>query len=155
MSGVTIKFEGKKELDKRLQKMIGRFTDLRPLHKLWSVSTHRWVMRNFQSEGQLTGEPWQRLSARTLDLRRGNTSRILQDTGRLRASFQPRHDGEKAEVGTAVEYAPQHQFGKTAAMGLRVRLPKRPMLPEKYSLISRDIEAITLRYIRGSRQKPI
>lgn len=110
-----------------------------------------WVTENFESEGRLSGRPWRPLSRNTIAQRRKGSSRILQDSGRMRASFDHRVGAHAVEVGTPSKIAEIHQDGagpftirarpgKTLsfmAEGGRVfaktvhhpGLPARPMLP--------------------------
>jgi len=85
------------------------------------------------------GEPWKPLSDVTLQRRRQGagegSARILQDTGILKNSMTHNADHKSVEVGTAVEYAPTHQFGATKgqyATGVPWGdIPARPFIPEE------------------------
>lgn len=68
-----------------------------------------WVADNFRREG--IEKPWARLSPSTIASRRKGSSRILQDTGKLRQSFTSRVSGNAVEVGTVNRVAPYHHFG--------------------------------------------
>ncbi len=154
--GLTVDIEGQEKALEKLNKLTKKVTNLVPLHKLWSASVFKWVIQNFEKEGKLAqkGRKWKKLSPITIAARRKGKSpnrgiQILQDTGTLRKSFAfnapvrvTLADRLKSQVGTATKYAKKHQFGIKAK-----RLPKRPMLPEKYSLIDRRIEKITLDFL--------
>lgn len=89
--------------------------------------------KRFRSETSPFGIKWKKLSEYTLMMRRNkdnNSVKILQDTGRLRQSITSSRSGDSVyrnengvlEVGTAVEYASDHQFG----------LPfRKPPLPQR------------------------
>jgi len=86
------------------------------------MAIHRRVLEGFEHQSDPWGRPWKPLSPETIEKKR--SSRILEDTGRLRQSFAWRLLGRDAVVvGTNVEYALFHQYGT------RRGLPKRPMLP--------------------------
>lgn len=71
----------------------------------------------FRRERSPWGEPWEPLARSTIrQRRRGKRARdpkILQDTGRLRASISYRASATEVQVGTNVVYAAIHQFGGT------------------------------------------
>lgn len=71
----------------------------------------RWVDDNFKREG--IEIKWKPLSPNTVAGRRKGSSKILQDTGRLKNSFsfelQP--GGGSVRVGTNLEYAKYHHYG--------------------------------------------
>jgi len=85
------------------------------------------------------GQPWKPLSDVTLQRRRqgsgSGSSQILQDSGILKNSFTHHADRHSVAVGTAVEYAPTHQFGATKgqyAHGVPWGdIPARPFMPEE------------------------
>ena len=61
------------------------------------------VMNHFKKE-QGEKRPW-----KSIDYRKG---KILQDTGRLRASIRPSSDNTSATVGTNLDYAATHNYGR-------------------------------------------
>ena len=63
---------------------------------------------------------WQPL-AKSTRARRGESARILMDTGRLAASITPAYSGNTAEAYTNVNYAKYH----TSDAEPRTRIPKR------------------------------
>ena len=81
------------------------------LHARFAILAARWVDRNFRSEGAMTGTPWAKLRPMTVAGRRKMSSRVLQDTGLLRASFLPQWDDKAARVGTAMKIAEYHEKG--------------------------------------------
>jgi phage gpG-like protein len=88
----------------------------------------QWVNENFEKQGGLLpGGPWQPLKESTIARRRGGGvgARILQDTGRLRSSFDIYGVKERSNgvtIGTEVGYASYHEDGTE-------HLPIRKMLP--------------------------
>ena len=83
----------------------------------------KWIDDNFQQEGKLSVGGWQALKASTLARRRGGQGKILQDTGRLRGSFEVREaTSSYVVVGSVLEYAATHNFG-------RAGIPARRILP--------------------------
>ena len=94
----------------------------------------------FRGERDPWGRSWSALSPVTAKKRRGSTSQILSDTGRLRNSVNARVQGDSVTVGTNVEYAAPQQFGaKKGAFGSTRRgapipwgdIPARPFLPTR------------------------
>jgi len=60
----------------------------------------------------VTHEKWKPLSERRIKERKGNAHPILQDTGLLAGSINPFSNESMAGIGTSVDYAVVHQFGK-------------------------------------------
>jgi phage gpG-like protein len=93
-----------------------------------SIMLDRWVQQNFKTEGGKVGG-WKPFKAggrwitkkgkRQLD----TSAKLLQDTGRLRASFKPFSTANMAGIGSALEYSETHEKG--------LGVPARRMLPEK------------------------
>lgn len=89
-----------------------------------------WTSQNFKQQGALiqTGG-WKKLSERTIAKRRKGSSNILNDTGRLKQSYDlysGEHGiikGNRVTVGTNDKRAPTHQYGLN-------KVPQRRMLPE-------------------------
>ncbi len=93
-----------------------------------SILLDRWVQKNFRTEGGNVGG-WKPFKAGGRWIRKGNatvldtTAKLLQDTGRLRASFKPFATANMAGIGSALEYSETHNEG--------IGVPVRRMLPEK------------------------
>ena len=82
------------------------------LHQRFGVQALNWIDRNFRSEGgQLLTGPWRKLSANTIAGRRRKSSKILQDTGRLRGSFTMQFDSTLAKISNADPNAIFHERG--------------------------------------------
>lgn len=97
-------------LQRRLMRL-GR--EFNPVGLLMAIGLRqlKWINDNFKSEGKLAGG-WHPLSPNTVAARRKGSSRILQDTGRLRQSFTSKLEGSSSVwVGTNVEYAGVHEHG--------------------------------------------
>lgn len=123
--------------DREVQRMIGdiyrRGEDLRPALNRVGAHMHHSVAETFRQQGRPTR--WKPLSPGTIARRRkgrkgmgapGGSVKILQDTGRLMASVTSRTAGSVFEVrphmlriGTRVEYASTHQFGREAIPNVR------------------------------------
>lgn len=89
-----------------------------------SAFLDRWVQKNFSSEGKLaTGQGWTAFSKYNARALRDPSAKLLQDTGRLRSSFQPFYNVFNAGIGSKLHYAEKHEEGEG--------VPERPMLPEK------------------------
>lgn len=88
-----------------------------------AVFLDRWVQKNFQTEGGNVGG-WAplRRGGRVKNGKLDTSAMVLQDTGRLRASFLPFHDKDLAGIGSDVPYAIKHEEGQDG-------LPIRRMLP--------------------------
>lgn len=100
-----------------------------------SVFLDRWVQTNFKTEGGKVGG-WKsfRLGGRiTRDGQIDTSAKLLQDTGRLRASFTPFSTEDTAGIYSDTSYAEKHEQG--------VGVPRRRMLPEKMDVIE-DVRKI-------------
>jgi phage gpG-like protein len=140
--GITTKFDA--QLAIKALRDFENAIDEKVLYETIGQRLLGWINKNFKDEG--TEKPWQRLAASTIARRRaGNITsaqgrtpggrvgisgislsgaKILQDTGRLKQSFVSRATNQSVIVGTALNYATTHQFG-------RGRIPARPMLPSE------------------------
>lgn len=111
--------------------------NLSPLLNRVEDIAHNATMENFAREQDSFGNKWQKLSAQTLQTKRGST--ILRDSGTLQSSINSRSkvfgskDNPKGSVsiGTNLEYGAIHHFGGKAGRGQGVDIPARPFLPFK------------------------
>ena len=116
------------ELRKMHAEVVKRLRSTEQLYASIAVLLDRFVQRNFKQEGALThpGAGWKTLRAggrwkgKTFD----SSAKILQDTGRLRASFFPFHDKTSAGIGSDIPYSKPHEEGLNG-------LPERRMLPRE------------------------
>lgn len=135
--GVQVKVKPTlKKLEKKLQKRRKDLENDQGAMKKIAIFLDRWVQKNFKSEGKSVGG-WAPLAAggrfisgEGLD----TTAKILQDTGRLRASFRPFAVRGNAGIGSELPYAKKHNEGDS-------RLPQRRMLPERSEVID-DVKKI-------------
>lgn len=117
------------EARRRHERALKDIRNMRPVHKKIAVFLDRWVQENFRTEGGKVGG-W-RPFARGGRLRRGSGgramfdrgARLLQDTGRLRNSFDPFATRYTVGIGSDVSYSETHEKG----LG---RVPQRRMLPK-------------------------
>jgi len=125
---VTIKPTAQ-ELRKRLRVKRDAVMNLRTPLAQAAVLLDQWVQKNFKSEGGKVGgwAPF-KVGGRWKTNSKGRTfdasAKLLQDTGRLRASFTPFADKKQAGIGSDLPYAKPHHKGEEG-------LPARPMLPDK------------------------
>lgn len=121
---VKLRLEGQRQLLNSLSLLIKATKDTRSLMAKLAVLGFKDIMAHFKTESGPDGR-WAPLSPRTLLGRRkkGKGAKILQDTGRLRASIQPLVESPRRAVlaSTNVIYARTHQFG-------RGRIPARPFM---------------------------
>ena len=124
-----------KELSERTKEAKNRISKLEtPLAKC-SIYLDRWVQTNFKTQGGNVGG-WQPLKGggRWIKGKGIDTSaKILQDTGRLRASFTPFHTRKNAGIYSDIDYAKKHEEGEG--------VPVRRMLP-KHIEVRNDIRKI-------------
>ena len=121
-----------------LNKLARQLDDRRTVNLALSVKLQEMVFRNFDTEAH-DGTPWATLAPSTIRWKeKRGYSKILQNTGALRASFLPFHDNDLAGVGAVsmkggvpgdppgasrpADLAKIHEEG----LG---HVPARPMLP--------------------------
>lgn len=109
-----------------------------------SVFLDRWVQKNFKGEGENVGG-WKPFKAGGRWIRgKGldTSAKLLQDTGRLRASFIPFATALNAGIGSDLSYSKPHDEGLDG-------LPMRRMLPKKAE-VKEDIRKIYDGHVRES-----
>lgn len=97
-----------------------------------SVYLDRWVQTNFKSEGGNVGG-WEPFKLGGRRLKGGGidpSAKLLQDTGRLRASFFPFATRRDGGIASDLPYAKVHHKGEG-------RLPERRLLPKKAEVIDK------------------
>lgn len=116
-----------------------RIDDLSPALKRSAVLMHRSINENFRSSGRPA--PWRPLSFGYLKRKvaQGYSPKPLLKTGQLRNSITSNVERLKFSLGTAVKYAPYHQFGTAT-------IPARPFLNFQSNDISR-INRLVAEYI--------
>lgn len=123
----------KKEVEAMEKKLKERREDLKKgTEPMRRVSTYldSWVQQNFKTEGEKTGQKWEELQAGGRPIKGGGidtSAKILQDTGRLRASFLPFFFRDNAGIGSDLPYSETHEEG--------IGVPKRRILPLKSEFI--------------------
>jgi phage gpG-like protein len=131
MSGISFNIDATR-LRQTLERA-GRAFDKRSLLRAIGLRHLGWVIKNFDAQGALVGG-WRPLSKNTVAGRRGGSSSILQDTGRLKQSFDVERQNQdqvfdmaenSVTVGTRVIYASAHQEGVSAST-MNPILPKTP-----------------------------
>lgn len=137
----------------------------KPYHRKVSAFLDRWVQTNFRTQGGKVGswEPF--IHGGRIRTKKGETSGLavslllnrrrvyvdgsavlLQDTGRLRSSFLPFHDDNKAGIGSDLPYAKPHDKGGNP-------WPiKRRILPEERDA-TKDVLKIADRHIKSELKK--
>lgn len=107
-----------------------------------SIFLDRWVQKNFKTEGGNVGG-WLPLKAGGRYVKNqgfDSAAKILQDTGRLRASFSPFSTKVNAGVYSDLDYSEIHEKGQG--------VPERRMLPQWVEVRS-DVNKIMKDYVTG------
>ena len=123
---IEVKVIGSKGLKRKLRKMQRKLKDPSRANRSVSIWLLRWVNQNFKTEGGGV-RGWKPFKHGGRVLPGGqidSSAKLLQDTGRLRASFHPFHSRKVAGVGSNLDYSLTHH------MGLPHRsLPARRLIP--------------------------
>jgi len=139
-------------IKKRLKKARDELKNLKTPNREAAILLDRWVQKNFKSEGKLAGG-WLKLRAGGRWIgSKGNrrfdaTAKVLQDTGRLRASFVPFFTNKTAGIGSDIEYSEKHEKGLEG-------LPVRRMLPNRKD-IQKSILNTYEKYVNKITKKSI
>lgn len=115
-------------------------------NKQASAALYQFVLRNFQEEGGLVGG-WEPLAPETIAYKNEHGyTKMLQNTGFMRASFLPYADDSMALVGSPLIYAAAHDQG----LG---RVPERRLLPnaEEAQEIVMPIYGQAMKIVTGKR----
>ena len=124
---VTVK--GVRQMQQMLRRLgasVARGGGTTSLHARYAIIASQWIDRNFQQQGGLAGG-WRALRPNTIAGRRKGSSRVLQDTGLLRASFVPAWDDKAAVVGSAQKVSLWHEKGTKGSPETPYLIkPKRP-----------------------------
>lgn len=116
--GVEIRFDiDDTEVTQWLNDSIDKMRDFKPLLRKFQVQMIRSFSLNFVREGR--PNRWAKLRPNTIASRRAGSSRVLQDTGRLRMSAIARRapgnitkmSPNVLRMGSSVPYAAFHEFG--------------------------------------------
>lgn len=126
---IDLKAIGLATVQRRMLERSIRMKNMRPANLAAITEIRKWVDNNFQKEGRLheNGKlAWKPLSKFTLEKRRKgkkNGTKILQDTGRLKNSFELSATNKQGTLLNRVNYAVKHEKG----FG---RIPQRKIFPE-------------------------
>ncbi|PHJ59587.1 hypothetical protein VF14_08935 [Nostoc linckia z18] len=118
-----------------------RLHNLRPAFASMGEYMVRRTERNFKGEHDPDGVAWAPLTAAYKKRKRG--TKILTESGRLRASITYRADGVRVVLGTNIKYARAHQMGYP-----KRNLPPRPFLGASTE-DERELGEILLDYVKG------
>ncbi|RCJ20144.1 hypothetical protein A6S26_05330 [Nostoc sp. ATCC 43529] len=118
-----------------------RLYNLRPAFASMGEYMVRKTEQNFKGERDPDGVAWDPLSAAYRKRKRG--TKILTESGRLRASITYRADGTQVVVGCNVKYARAHQYGYP-----KRNLPARPFLGASAE-DEQELGEILLSYIKS------
>jgi len=130
MFRLSIKGDGRRQIERELTRISGRVKDFRPAWRGVIGALEDEMRARFDAEGAQGGEsPWPPLSAAYAARKERVYGRqpILVQTGRMRESFQGGGDAIRdagrmsLRYGTSVPYATFHQSGTS-------RMPPRPPL---------------------------
>lgn len=107
---------------KRLARKIG---DTRRVNREVSIWLLRWVDKNFKGEGSKVGgwAPF-KYGGRRVKGGINKNAKLLQDTGKMKASFKPFHSLTRAGVGSNLDRSAWHDAGVP-----KNNLPARRLLP--------------------------
>ena len=106
--GVAIKLDQRK-FQRDLRELARFFGDTGKLLSAIGDRHLGWIDQNFRQGG--AEKKWKPLSPNTIASRRGGSSAILQDTGRLKQSFVKKVGSDRVDVGTEEKKALWHQDG--------------------------------------------
>jgi len=111
MTAIKVDITGAKRKINRIIRVLNKDDLLRAI----GFRQLKWINDNFKAEGGLIKKAgWKALTSNTIAGRRGGSSAILQDTGRLRQSFDDfgvNVSGGAVTVGTRSKIAEYHEKG--------------------------------------------
>lgn len=122
------------EMRKNYRAKINSLKNLATVYTKVSIFLDRWVQSNFKTEGGKVGD-WKPIA---------RDGMILQDTGRLRASFLPFATKKNAGIGSDLPYSKKHEEGQGVT--------KRRMLPKEKE-VKKGIKKIFDLYIKKVLKK--
>lgn len=150
MSKGPLKFEARanlngrwmsvREMEKALADRREELANMSTLTAQLAVFLDRWVQLNFRGQGARVGG-WEPFSPDNSRLREDPAAKLLQDTGRLRASMMPFSTSTEAGIGSALPYARPHHEGTR-------RLPERRLLPLVHE-VEGDVMEIVRDHVQG------
>lgn len=152
----TVKMPGLKLFARKLKNIEKNVSDTKRLHGEVVVLYEQWVKRNFDVEGSNHDNrslKWKPLSEVTVALRRGQSRRILQDTGQLKQRWSRTFNEKQAVLKSAQNYSKIHEHGGQIKFGNQpVDIPQRKIFPEKKQGI-KIIRPAVERYLKRAFKK--
>jgi len=132
-----------KKLEKLQTKRAKKISNMETPFKKVAIFLDRWVQVNFKTEGGKVGK-WKPLALGGRFYGGGfdSNAKLLQDTGRLRASFLPFASKNNAGIGSKLPYSKKHEEGLDG-------LPQRRILPVKNEVI-KDVTKIMEKHVKDS-----
>lgn len=151
MANYKIKFNPPMEVVRQKYKdKIDSIKNLSAVYAKVSIFLDRWVQSNFRTQGDKVGG-WKKLALGGRRRKKGKKStidasaKILQDTGRLKASFLPFATRRNAGVGSELPYSKTHEKG----IG---HVPKRRILPVNKEVMP-SVKKIVNKHVKRSLEK--
>lgn len=115
-----------KEIKEMLRKHKEKSQNLKPVMQEISIRMKSETLKRFEEEKDPNGNPWKKLSTNTLAnkerLKKLNSNKILNDTGRLKKSIKSDFSGTTSSVYTNLAYATTHQYGANISIRPKKRL---------------------------------
>ena len=143
-ANITIK--GINPVKTRMEKNRKRLTKNRVAYQKAVIVIDRWIQKNFESEGSLTGKPWPELAESTvmnLSKRRSKGHKVLHgDTGDLKSNWKHWFTTSRAVVRSKTPYAIYHDSDEP-----RTVLPRRQIIPDTKH-VQDKIEKIFGKFVR-------
>jgi len=117
---------GADDAKRSLRIIAKRIKNTRSANRKVSIWLVRWVNQNFKSQGGKVGgwKPFKHGGRRMPGGAIDASAKLLQDTGRLRISFNPFFSKTEAGIGSGLRYSITHELGYPHR-----NLPARRMLP--------------------------
>lgn len=120
-----------KEFEKKIKRKIKGLQNRRSYYAQAVVIVDRWIIKNFETEGQAVGG-WQPLADSTLlarqrgygDYVKSSSPRILQNKRDLKGKWKHMSTARFAKIQSGVEYGKAHNYGYK-------HIPKRQILPDE------------------------
>lgn len=138
MTDVEVKVSPRLEnVQNRLRRRLNAISDLSVPNKKASIFLDQWVKQNFRTQGGKVGG-WAPIK---------RAGMILQDTGRLRISYEPFATDEDAGIGSALIYSEVHEKG----LG---NVKQRRTLPE-HDEVDTDLFQIYDQHVAVLTRKPL
>lgn len=121
MIELTISVAGKDATRKKLLTLSDKMKNRSTVNRDVAIQFHSWVIDNYDSEGGKVGK-WPALKNRSYAERKKKMGKkkLLVISGRLRNSFIPFSDNDKAGIGSDVIYSRTHQEGLNGVLQRRM-----------------------------------